>query len=99
MPQNPTPEALTSQQERALDRLLTGATITAAAQAVNADRSTLHRWLREDPQFQATYNRRRRELQEAPTAGFLPSPIRRSRPLKRLCRTEMCHRLRPFTLI
>ena len=65
MPDNPRPEALTAKQERALDHLLAGETITAAAQAVNTGRSTLHRWLREDPQFQATYNQRRRELQEA----------------------------------
>jgi hypothetical protein len=65
MPDNPSPEALTAKQERALDHLLAGETITAAAKAVNADPSTLHRWLREDPQFQATYNQRRRQLQEA----------------------------------
>ena len=65
MARNGTPEALTAQQERALDHLLAGETITAAAQAVNTGRSTLHRWLREDPHFLATYNQRRRELQEA----------------------------------
>ena len=65
MPDNPRPEALTAKQERALDHLLAGETITAAAKAVNADPSTLHRWLRENPLFQATFNQRRRELQEA----------------------------------
>ena len=65
MPDNARPEALTAQQDRALDHLLAGETITAAAKAVSADPSTLHRWLREDPLFQATYNQRRRELQEA----------------------------------
>jgi transposase-like protein len=65
MPDNPRPEALTAKQERALDHLLAGETITAAAKAVNADPSTLHRWLREDPHFQATYNQRCRELREA----------------------------------
>ena len=65
MPDNPRPEALTAKQERALDHLLAGETITAAAKEVNADPSTLHRWLREDPHFLATFNQRRRELQEA----------------------------------
>jgi len=65
MPQPATPEALTRQQELALDHMLAGESITDAAKEVNADRTTLHRWLREDPLFLATYNQRRRELQEA----------------------------------
>ena len=47
MPQNTTPEKLTAQQERVLERLLAGDTITAAAKAVKLDRSTVHRWFRE----------------------------------------------------
>jgi len=65
MPQPATPEALTRQQEMALDHMLAGKSISDAAKEVDADRTTLHRWLREDPQFLATYNQRRRELQEA----------------------------------
>jgi len=71
MPQNTTPEKLTAQQERVLERLLTGETVTAAAEAVGVDRSTVHRWLREDLKFQAAYNRQRRELQEAYAARML----------------------------
>ena len=62
MPQNTTPEKLTAQQERVLERLLTGETVTAAAEAEGVDRSTVHRWRREDLAFQAAYNQRRREL-------------------------------------
>ncbi len=65
MPRPATPEALTRQQELALDHMLAGKSISDAAKEVDADRTTLHRWLREDPHFQATYNQRRRELQEA----------------------------------
>ncbi len=65
MPPTPTPEPLTRQQELALGHMLAGKSISDAAKEVDADRTTLHRWLREDPHFQATYNQRRRELQEA----------------------------------
>jgi len=71
MPQNTTPEKLTAQQARVLERLLAGDTVTAAAKAGKVDRSTVHRWLREDPDFQAAYNQRRRELQEAYGARML----------------------------
>ena len=71
MPQNTTPEKLTAQQAGVLERLLAGDTVTAAAKAGKVDRSTVHRWLREDPEFQAAYNQRRRELQEAYAARML----------------------------
>ncbi len=66
MPQNATEkegrEALTPQQIAALERLLAGETVKAVAEAVKIDRSTLHRWLREDFEFQAALNRGKREL-------------------------------------
>ena len=65
MPQNTTPEKLTNQQERVLERLLAGDTVTAAAKAVKLDRSTVHRWFREDLEFQAAYNEGRYELRAA----------------------------------
>ena len=69
MPQNATPnqerEVLKPEQINALERLLLGETVTAAAKAVGIDRSTLHRWLRKDFEFQAAFNRRKRELAEA----------------------------------
>jgi hypothetical protein len=53
---------LSPQQDRALVALLGGATITDAADAAGVDRTTVHRWLREDFSFQAAYNGLRRDL-------------------------------------
>lgn len=52
----PSPPSLTARQKRALDQLVAGATITAAARSASVHRSTVHRWLREDFDFQAAYN-------------------------------------------
>lgn len=72
MKQNETSQKkLTSKQERALDHLLAGETVTAAAKVAGVGRSTLHRWQAEDLAFQAAYNRRRRELQNAARARLL----------------------------
>ncbi len=75
MPHNATEkeekEALTPQQIAALERLLAGETVTAVAEAVKADRSTIHRWLRENFEFQAALNRGKRELSHAVQAKLL----------------------------
>ena len=71
MPQNTTPEKLTAQQARVLERLLAGDTVTAAAKAEKVDRSTVHRWLRESMKFQAAYNQGRQELQAATRSRLL----------------------------
>jgi hypothetical protein len=42
MPQNTTPEKLTAQQERVLERLLAGETVAAAAEAVGMKRKQPH---------------------------------------------------------
>ncbi len=69
MRQNTTPnedrKALSPEQTRVLEHLLSGQTISAAAKAVGVDRSTLHRWARQDFEFQAEFNRMRRELADA----------------------------------
>lgn len=62
MPQNAT---LSPVQEAALAALLGGKTITEAAAGVGIDRATLHRWLRDDFEFQARFNAGRRELRDA----------------------------------
>ncbi len=65
MSRNDTPiGGLSAKQARALDQLVTGATVTKAAQAAGVGRSTLHRWLREDWNFQAVHNAARRDLQQ-----------------------------------
>ncbi len=69
MPQNNTDTAnqgeLTPKQQQVLEYLLAGDTVTAAAKAVGVDRTTVHRWCREDFAFQAAHNRGRRELRDA----------------------------------
>lgn len=47
---------LTPDQAAALDLLLSGQTITAAAAAVGVARETVSRWRNSDPAFQAAYN-------------------------------------------
>lgn len=49
----------------ALERLLAGDTVTAAAQAAGVSRETVHRWKRYDWQFQAALNQGLNEYQEA----------------------------------
>jgi len=66
MSQNPTDpgraSGLTPKQVLAAGALTAGQTITDAAQAAGVDRSTVHRWLREDFHFQAALNAARRDL-------------------------------------
>ncbi len=75
MPQNATEkgegETLTPQQITALQQLLAGETVSAAAKAVGVDRTTVHRWAREDFGFQAALNRGKRELAHAVQARLL----------------------------
>lgn len=54
-------------QGQALTALAGGATVTAAAEAAGRDRTTVHRWLREDLAFQAAHNRLRRDLRREAT--------------------------------
>lgn len=63
MKQNAT--KLTRKQLTVLEQLVSGATITHAAKTTKVSRSTIHRWLKDDFDFQAELNRRRGELQEA----------------------------------
>lgn len=53
---------LTAPQEAAITALLTGSNISEAAGWAEVDRTTIHRWLREDFAFQAELNRRKHEL-------------------------------------
>ena len=68
MPQNAT---LSPVQEKALAAILAGKSVTDAAVAVNIDRATLHRWLRQDFEFQARLNAGRRELRDGLQARLL----------------------------
>ena len=52
---------LSAVQERALQQLSAGASISKVARSVGVDRRTIHRWLADDPHFAAAYNAWRRE--------------------------------------
>ena len=58
-------DTLPATQTLAIASLVAGNTITAAAEEAGIDRTTLHRWIREDFEFQARLNGARRELQDA----------------------------------
>jgi hypothetical protein len=80
-PQNATPDGdgLKLNQTIALEHLFAGKTVTKAAEAAGVDRTTVHRWLREDWAFQAAYHRTQRDYRRE-VEGAPPSPPRGSRP-------------------
>jgi hypothetical protein len=81
MLQNATPiDALSPSQETVLAVLLAGKSVTDAATAAGVDRTTVHRWLKEDLGFPAAFNRARRELREALTARLMALAERPQRP-------------------
>ena len=59
------PTLLSPPQLSALAALTGGATVTSAAASAKVDRSTVHRWLADDPEFAAALNRSKREAIEA----------------------------------
>lgn len=61
---------LTAIQVEALSALLSGETIKAAAELTGVDRSSIHRWLRDDWNFQAARNRGIEAIQAATIAGL-----------------------------
>lgn len=75
MPRNTTRQdrnnGLSPNQSKALSAIVAGKSITRAAEIAAVDRSTVHRWLREDWIFQARLNREKRELKEAIEARLL----------------------------
>ncbi len=52
---------LSVKQEKAIDALLSGETMTQGSEFVAVDRSTVHRWL-SNPTFAASLNSRRLEM-------------------------------------
>jgi hypothetical protein len=54
--------SLTPNQLKAIEALMRGASISGAAAAAGVDRTTVHRWLRDDVEFLAAYNAARRDL-------------------------------------
>jgi hypothetical protein len=62
---------LTPAQEKARVALLEGKTVVQAAMLADVNRATLHRWLKDDFEFQASYNRGQRDLYEAVQSRLL----------------------------
>lgn len=78
--QPPTYE-LSAEQVTALDLLLAGQTITAAAAAVGVARETVSRWRNSDPAFMGAYNAALQSAYDATTARLLDA---RGKALDRL---------------
>lgn len=74
-------DELTPDQAAALDLLLAGQTVTAAAAAVGVARETVSRWRNNDPAFQAAYNAALQSLYDAGQARLLEA---RGKALDRL---------------
>lgn len=69
MPQSAAPDTtITPQQQKALSALLAGESVTSAAKTARVNRTTVHRWLGGDQNFQAAWNRGRAELHDATQA-------------------------------
>lgn len=64
-------EKLSPSQIMVLSAILAGETIVRAAEISQVDRSTVHRWLREDWEFQAARNRALLAMQEATATSLL----------------------------
>jgi len=62
----------------ALERLIAGETITAAAEAAGVTRETVHRWKKSDWRFQAALNQRLLEYQQAAHTKLHSAALRAS---------------------
>jgi len=62
---------LSEPQERVLVELTLGRSISAAATAAGVHRTTVHRWMREDPLFAAAYHGWQSETRSSAQARFL----------------------------
>ncbi len=79
MAQNGTPQrgkGLKPNQIKAMEALLSGKSVGGAAEEAGVSRTTLHRWLRENWEFQAALNQRQQELVSAVQAGLLTAASR-----------------------
>jgi len=79
MPQNATPTnlpALTASQVTALQSLMEGSSVKAAAEVAGVSREMVHRWKREDWTFQAALNRAQLLLQESVNTRLLAAASR-----------------------
>ena len=49
-------KGMSDKQQKALAALRAGSSFPQAAEAAGVNRSTVHRWVQNDPQFRARYN-------------------------------------------
>lgn len=70
-PANDSAQSLQVEQQTALERLLAGDSVTAAALAAGVNRATVYRWLQKDSEFQAAWNRGRSEVWDATATRLL----------------------------
>ena len=68
MPRNTTPKKatkhrLSAAEMTAIQHLLSGSSVTAAAEAAGVDRTTLHRWMRHKVHFREALDQNREDLQ------------------------------------
>lgn len=64
-------EAISAEQEQVLGLLAGGKTAKEAAAGAGVSRSTLYRWMRDDPAFVATWNAWQRDQRQATQAQLL----------------------------
>ena len=78
MSRNATPAdtPLRPDQLTVLELLIAGESITNAAKQAGISRESIHRWLRDDFEFQAAFNQMKRDLQEAVGAHILATSRR-----------------------
>jgi len=71
-------DSISASQTLALERLLEGETVTAAAESAGVSRETVHRWIKSNWQFQARLNQAMQELQGAIMSRLLSAALRSS---------------------
>ena len=83
-PASDIPADVSSEQWTAIEKLSTGKSIVDAAAAAGVSRWTLHRWIKNDPHFQAAYNAWHIEVAATARARLLALivPVRVVEPLE-----------------
>jgi len=74
---------LSPTQLQVLSSLLTGRTVTNAAAAAKVDRTTVHRWLKDDFEFIAALNRGRKQLRQETEARLLNLAIKATKTIEK----------------
>jgi hypothetical protein len=62
MPQNLTKPNISNKQEKAIELLITGETVTNTAKQIGVARETVSRWINHEAEFQAEFNTQRHDI-------------------------------------